>query len=180
MGMLNVIAGLVEESPWTFIIPAALVSTGSGIWVWNQLQPITHSGISRASWTIIPRSQDRLWWHMGSQAGQPCMQIVGDFYFTNTGETSSHIVKAYLVIHYLKWGVMPLSKRVEGNAMLRHPAGDSYGLHEIMPHFMTEGRADWYLTPAVVESGKPLYGRPCFIDQYGNEHWVGALTWKYN
>lgn len=129
---------------------------------------------------VIPFNQHFLWWGMGTISGKPMMQVVGDFHFTNITTERALIVKTYFVAYSKKWKFLPLKTKVEGLVFVQHPQGNLHGNYEIMPRSTAEGRADWIIEPPVCPAGKALYGRACFIDRYGNEHWTEKLRWEHH
>jgi hypothetical protein len=126
-------------------------------------------GVPKKTLVILPQHERTLWWHMGGIGGQPAMQIVGDFYFSNITSETMLVPKTYFVAYYQKWRLIPMRQKVEGNIFPR----------PIVPRKTIDCRVDWWLTPPIKEPGQRLHGRACFIDKFGNEHWTDVLTWQY-
>jgi len=128
---------------------------------------------------VLPARAENLWWQMGEQDGLPCMQVVGDFHFTNISAEPVLIPKTHFVVYGTRYVLLPLRRRVEGTILVRQAQGYLFGRTDVPSREMTEGRAEWMVQPPIRLEGQNLKGRACFIDGYGNEHWTPMLTWRH-
>src|SRR5262249_46690167 len=119
---------------------------------------------------LIPVSQgNALWWHMGSQGGQPAMQIVGDLNVTNISKYGVFVMGARL-----------RKPRATGWAIVRGKDSDVYGTrHPIPAGSVSDLRFSFFVQPAVEREGKPFRAAVAIVDQFGNEHWLKGLKFRY-
>jgi hypothetical protein len=150
---------------------------------WEKLK----ARVARAYWRVpkttlivLPDHETRLWWHMGGVSGKPAMQIVGDFYFTNITSEPILVTKTFILAYTWKCGFIPFPKRVEGHVFVQHAERDVSGPYHILPRHTSKGMANWWIQPPIKKEGQTLRARTCFIDHFGNEHWLPALTWRYS
>lgn len=119
-------------------------------------------------------------WRMATRDGKPAMQILADFYLTNTTrEHEIFITQAFFVFYPNPWW-FPFSRRVEGQVLVknRFAAKGIAGKYGIPPCATFEGFAEWWVQPPVKNEGQNLTGRVCFVDQFENEHWTAVSKWK--
>ena len=128
---------------------------------------------------VLPARADNVWWEMGQRDGLPCMQILGEFFFTNISTDPVSIPKTYLVVYGSRYVFLPTRRLVEGTILVRQAQGYLYGHTDIPARELTAGRADWVVQPPLRMEGQLLRGRACFIDGYGNEHWTPIMTWQH-
>ena len=119
-------------------------------------------------------------WRMGTIDETPAMQIVADFYLTNTTQEDLFILKTYFV-RYTCNGWVPASLPAEGHAFVKKHLvdGDASGKYKIPPGSTYQGHAAWWIQPAMKNEGETLTGRGCFIDQFDNEYWTPVIKWTY-
>ena len=120
---------------------------------------------------LVPVSrQNALWWHMGSMAGQPAMQIVGDLNITNVS----------------KYGVVVMGARLRkpravGHAFVREQTSGTYSSKSVVPQGgISDLRFDFFVQPPVKREGDSFMGDVAIIDQFGNEHWLKGLEFRYS
>lgn len=135
--------------------------------------------VPRKTLIVLPARADNLWWETGEQDGNPCMQVAGDFFFTNISADPVLVPKTRLVVYGTRYLFIPTRRLVEGNILVRQAQGYLFGHTDIPARELTEGRADWIVQPPIRLEGQVLRGQACFIDGYGNEHWTPMLTWRH-
>jgi hypothetical protein len=119
---------------------------------------------------LIPVTrQNALWWHMGSMGDQPAMQVVGDLNVTNISKYGVYVMGAKL-----------RKPKAVGHAFVRAQESDMYGAKNIIPHGgVSDLRFDFFVQPSVREKGETFKADIAIIDQFGNEHWLKGLEFKY-
>lgn len=135
--------------------------------------------VPKRTLVVLPAQAANVWWEMGQKDGAPCMQVVGEFFFTNISSEPVLVPKTSLVVYGARYWFIPTSHRVEGNILVRQAQGYLYGHTDIPSRGLTEGRADWLIIPPVRQKGERLQGRACFIDGYGNEHWTPMIAFAF-
>ena len=117
-------------------------------------------------------------WRMGTIDDTPAMQIVADFYLTNTTQEDLFILKTYFV-RYTCNGWVPSSLPVEGHAFVKNQMveGEGSEKYKIPPGSTYEGHAAWWIHPPIMNEGETLTGRGCFVDQFDNEYWTPVIKW---
>ena len=116
------------------------------------------SPVPRQTLRILAQTRG-CWWHMGSVADKPAMQVVADWHITNITEGPVYLLKARIA--------KPLT---EGSVFTRHPKQDVYGRYPILPRATTEARSDFWITPPVRNVGENFKTTVVLTDQYGNDH----------
>jgi hypothetical protein len=118
---------------------------------------------------VIPEPRiNAFWWSMGRAGDTPIMQVVADFYVTNTTERPIQLAGALLKVN--RWLV--LSRTERGNTMVKDLSSVYSGNYPVIPHRMTKVRADFQFVRPFVKAKRAFNSRIALIDQYGNEHWV--------
>lgn len=119
---------------------------------------------------LIPVARDNaLWWHMGSMGDQPAMQIVGDLNVTNISKYGVYVMGAKL-----------RKPKAVGHAFVRAQGSDMYDTKSIIPEGgVTDLRFDFFVQPPVRNKGEPFTADVAIIDQFGNEHWLKGLEFRY-
>lgn len=171
-------------------IVCLVVVTGGIYRVW-QLQiggwrQVVGARVARLYWSVprktlivLPARADNLCWESGEQDGNPCMQVAGNFFFTNIGTDPVLVPKTHLVVYGTRYLFLPTRRLVEGSILVRQAQGYLFGHTDIPARELTEGHADWVVQPPIRLEGQVLRGQACFIDGYGNEHWTPMLSWQY-
>jgi len=96
------------------------------------------------------------------------MQIVGDLNITNISKYGVYLVAARL-----------RKPKAAGYVAVRAQNSNLYGNYVIPPSAVSDLRFDFYIQPPVCEQGKPFKGDVAILDQFGNEHWLKALEFRY-
>jgi len=120
---------------------------------------------------LIPVSRhNALWWHMGAMGDQPAMQIVGDLNVTNISKYGVFVMGAKL-----------RKPKAVGHALVREHDSNMYGTKHVIPQgAVSDLRFDFFVQPPVRENGEVFTADVAIIDQFGNEHWLKDLEFKYN
>ena len=120
-------------------------------------------------------------WRMGTINETPAMQIVADFYLTNTTQEDLFILKTFFV-RYTCNGWVPSSLPIEGRAFVKNHMveGEGSEKYKIPPHSTYQGHAVWWINPAIMSEGETLAGRGCFVDQFDTEYWTPVIRWTYS
>jgi hypothetical protein len=100
---------------------------------------------------------------MGSTAGQPMMQIVGDFDVTNM--TTYPIVLSAVKMKKPKY---------YGHVTVWHESNN-----QIPPGALRKIRFHFHLSPPFLKQGEPLEADIAVLDQFGNEHWIRNVHFRY-
>ena len=105
-----------------------------------------------------------LWWGMGTAAGKPAMQIVGDFQATNT----SHYAIRICGMNFIR------PRNVEVLLQMVTLEDAKTGMHSsknfIPKRAIGELRMMFFIAPPICHDGEPLVADISFIDQFNNEH----------
>jgi hypothetical protein len=146
--------------------------TGFFKWIINlyrriQQFPTTNIAIPKKTVILIP-IPNGLWWHMGGRGNEPVMQIVGDLNVTN--------ISKYGI--YLK-AVRLRKPKTDGHVMLRAHQANVYGNYMIPKGAVRDLRFDIFVEPLICEKGKPFKADVAIINQFGNEHWLKGLEFRY-
>jgi hypothetical protein len=108
------------------------------------------------------------------------MQVVGDFHFANSSATDEVVIpKAFLVVHFLRWRLIPARLKVESTIGVKSQSSDIYGPYPIPPRGTTTGRAMWLIEPPLLKPPHRRRAKAGFVDQFGSEHWTPILNCKY-
>jgi hypothetical protein len=120
---------------------------------------------------IIPPNPNThaTWWHMGSSAGKPAMQVVGQS-FKATNITKYGI---YLCAAKMK------TPRLFGHVSVKDSKSQYHGFYEIPPGGISDISFDFWIIPPVKEEGKSFKADVAIIDQFGNEHWIKGIEFIY-
>jgi hypothetical protein len=119
---------------------------------------------------LMPVSRyNALWWHLGTLEKQPAMQIVGDLNVTNISTFDVVVRGAKIRKH----------KAALSHAFVRQQGGDMYGQYPIPAGGITELRFDFFVQPPTREVGQLFKADIAIIDQFGNEHWLKDLEFRY-
>lgn len=144
------------------------------IWRWGValFRPKLPAGtIEIPSRTLIVQPKphpNAFWWHMGSSAGQPAMQIVGDVTVTNISNykvltTASRLRKPQVIGQAHR---MRLNSRDSDDEMI-----DARAIADV--------RINFWVMPPFREANHPFRADIAIVDQFGNEHWLKNVEFKY-
>ncbi len=108
-------------------------------------------------------------WSTCTVSGSPAMQLVGHFNVTNITESDIRLPVARMKRPKLlgEVSIMPAGSR-------------TYGTHPLPPGEMTELVVNLFIQPPIRAEGDPLFADIAIIDQFGNEHWVKHVEFKYS
>jgi len=110
-----------------------------------------------------------IWWHMGSVGNEPAMQISGHFLVTNISKYNILITSAKM-----------RRPHIIGNAYCRATGGDIYGSYFIPSGETTDLSFDFWIVPPVKKKREEFKADIAILDQFGNEHWVKDVTFRYS
>jgi len=129
--------------------------------------------IPKETLRIALKNENAYWWHMGSRAGDPTMQVVGDFFITNSWTEPVRLPQ--MELRYGFWG----RKGVRGAIMVEGP-NRYYGMYNIEPNDTRDSRADFWIFPPVRRVNQDFVAHTIiFYDQFGNKHKVKKLRFRY-
>jgi len=169
VGIAGAVATVVLN--WSKVISGAgkLISG-----VLRRVQPAPSSGTPQRTVILIPEVQiNSLWWHQGSQAGRPALQVVGDFNITNTWTLPVKLAAAKL-----RYREGLRRKTVLGMVDVKDFASHYHGRYAMLPNAMTPARVHFFAANTTREETRPLVADIAVVDQFGNEHWIKGLTFK--
>jgi len=116
----------------------------------------------------IPYS-NATWWHMGSSRDKPAMQIVGGFTVTN-------ITKYDILLTVAK---MKKPKKSLGPVSVKDVNSQYHGNYPIPPGTTTNMTFDFWIIPPFKEKGENFTADIKILDQFGNEHLIKKVEFKY-
>lgn len=143
-------------------------------WLTSHLAPKPVKGvIDVPSKTLICMPVSRpnaLWWHMGSNGSEPAMQIVGDLNVTNIAKRGVYVMEAKL-----------RRPKAVGHAIVRAQNSNLYDTKHIIPQGgISDLRFDFFVQPPVRTAGQKFTADVAIVDQFGNEHWLKDLEFRYH
>lgn len=136
-------------------------------WV-GRLLPGSVSPVSNKTIQVVEVPQ-RPWWHMGSSNSEPAMQVVCHWYVTNLTDRPIRVLAARL-----------LRPETTGMVSTKHPSDNIFGQYPIHPGATTELSADFWIKPPVREKGQEFKATVVLVDQFGNEHRVKNVIFRYS
>jgi hypothetical protein len=128
-------------------------------WVRVTWRKLRYNSYPRDTIRVV-KHPDPSWWHMGSVSGEPAMQVVGTWYVTNITDTAVRVLAARLE-----------NPRRDGTVSLTQP---------ISPGDTTRVATDFWVSPPVRSEGQEFRATVVLVDQYGNEHRVKNVVFRYN
>jgi len=166
---LNIIIGILAGIATIF---GFVTGTFSKLWHWiknkiNRKSPTFD--IPKRTIIIVPKHHpDATWWHMGSTKGEPAMQIVGDFTVTN-------ITKYNILLTVAK---MKKPKSI-GPVLVKDADSQYHGSYPILPGGTTKMSCDFWIAPPFKAKGESFTTDIAILDQFGNEHRIKKVEFKY-
>jgi hypothetical protein len=142
--------------------------------LWHKLFPkkddsTIYLEIPKRTIIIAPRSSNHnTWWHMGSVANKPAMQVVGRFQVTN-------ITKYAVILSAVKMK----KPRYMGTVMVTDSESDYHGMYQVPPGGFTDLSFDFWIVPPFKKQGDTFSSDVAVLDQFGNEHWIKNIIFKY-
>lgn len=109
------------------------------------------------------------WWHMGSSSGQPAMQIAGHFNVTN-------VTKYAVILSAVKMK----KPRYMGTVMVKNSKSNYHGMYQIPPGGFTDMSFDFWIMPPFKKKGESFVADIAVLDQFGNEHWIKKVNFRYS
>jgi len=109
------------------------------------------------------------WWHMGSSAGKPSMQVSSRFRVTNI--TKGNIL---LVVAKMK------KPNILGHVMVQDMNSNYFGSYPIPPGGSTEMSFDFWIIPPIKKEGENFYADIAILDQFNNHHWMKKVEFLYS
>ncbi len=157
----------------------ALGVLGAGLWkYWEKIiglfkrQEKTHPNqidIPKKTLTLIEEKlTNQTWWHMGSSGEKPAMQIVTQFKATNITNLDILVTQARMK-----------KPKCYGHVLTRHPDQNMYGSYMIPARKISEVSLDFWVMPPIKKKGESFKADIGVVDQFGNEHWVKGIEFKY-
>lgn len=132
--------------------------------------PDTALHIPRKTLVLLPKpGRGSTWWHLGSVGDQPAMQIVGSFTVTNI--TRLNILPAVAKMR---------KPALLGHVMVKDLHSDYHGAYPIPPAGTTDLSLDFWISPPVCDEGRAFTADLAVVDQFGNEHWLKGVEFKYS
>jgi hypothetical protein len=126
---------------------------------------------------VVPKETVRLvpalgrggnWWHMASISNQPAMQISLKLSVTNISDGDV----------YLMGAKMRKPPAVAAVAM-RAQESDIHGGYMIPKGCISQLIGSFWIQPPVRAAGQPFKTDVAIIDQFGNEHWLTGVEFRY-
>lgn len=106
---------------------------------------------------------------MGLSKDKPAMQVVSQWYATNI--TTEQVVVTNGFIRKPKTEtVMPL---------IKHPNSNVFGRYPILPRKTTQLMLDFWIQPPLHKEGESFKADVVILDQFGNEHEIKNVEFKY-
>jgi hypothetical protein len=149
--------------------------TGAFKWLWLKIVHLFKGSeelalrIPKKTLVMVPvPGHGAYWWHMGSLAEKPAMQIVGHYTITNV----------------TKLGIVPTVAKLKkprslGHVMVREITSQMHGSFVIPPSATTDLQFDFWIVPPVRKEGEPFVADVAVLDQFGNEHWLRRIEFVY-
>jgi len=130
--------------------------------------------IPKQTLIVMPEGRiNALWWGMGTAAGKPAMQIVGDFQATNT----SHYAIRISGMNFIR------PRNVEVLLQRVTVEDAKTGMHSsknfIPKRAIGELRMMFFIAPPICHDGETLVTDISFIDQFNNEHVLNDLRFRH-
>jgi hypothetical protein len=138
----------------------------------KQLLVSEKNQIPRKTLVLLPLPRENaIWWHMGGVGGEPAMQICADLRVTNISRhnimlTAFKLKKPNSIGHAHPFNQTDIIK--EGSEFLI-PAGAS-----------VEVRCHCWVQPPVKNKEQEFKADIAVVDQFGNEHWMKKVKFKYS
>jgi hypothetical protein len=155
------------------MIVGALTGSLQKVWRWLRARwSASESAIPIPSRTlrILPQPHpNALQWHLGARGEAPVMQIVGDFLVTNVTKLDVMVPAAKL-----------RKPTTVGFATVRASDSNLHGQYPISPGDTSDLRFLIWVEPPVRKKGETFRADVALIDQFGNEHWMKKLEFKYS
>ena len=162
--LVKLLAGLVVIITGVFAVFKYGKNKLRQFWRWVRRQP----SIPLQTITIVPDQVKSPWWHMGSENEAPGMQIVSNWYVTNITDKNVHML-----------GARMRRPKSEGNVWTTQPTSNVSSPNLIQRGTTTEVTVDFWIKPPVREKGEDFKATIALIDQFGNEHWIKRVKFRY-
>jgi hypothetical protein len=118
---------------------------------------------------IVPDPfKNATWWHMGSSSKEPGMQVSGGFTVTNISTSKVLLTSAKM-----------RKPRILGHVFVQEIGAGAHGTFAIPPGESTSMVFDFWIQPPVKREGEVFVADVAIQDQYGNEHWIKKVEFKY-
>ena len=125
------------------------------------------TGVPRDTMRIVPKPTGT-WWHMGARGNDPAMQVASHWYVTNITDDELRILGARIP-----------RPHAEGHVAVEHPERRIFGDYPILPGATSEVIVDLWVEPPVRQAGQEFKATLVLIDQFGNEHKIKKVVFKY-
>lgn len=109
------------------------------------------------------------WWHMGSSSGNPAMQVDGHFTVTNITKYNIRLTAAKMK-----------KPEILGHVHVEDFESDYYGDYPIPPGGTTDMSFHFWIVPPFKKKGESFFADVAILDQFGNEHWIRKIEFKYS
>jgi len=150
--------------------------TGFFKWAFNRIKRSFSSKeeivykIPKKTIVVVPKPDPKaVWWHMGSSGGKPAMQITGDFTVTN-------ITKYNILLTVAK---MKKPKAL-GFIDVKDIKSNYYGNYLIPDGLTTDMSFHFWIMPPFKEKNEAFRADVAILDQFGNEHWIKGIEFRYS
>lgn len=126
--------------------------------------------IPKKTVVVLPKAgSSSTWWHMGSSSGKPAMQIVGDFTVTNL--TKFNIL---LCVAKMK------NPKILGSVLVKDFNSNYHGSYMIPGGGTTDMSFNFWIMPPLRKENESFVADVAILDQFGNEHWIKKIKFKYS
>lgn len=109
------------------------------------------------------------WWHMGSVNHSPAMQIVCEWHATNLTKIPVVVTTAFI----------KKPKTEANHPMVKHPYKNVVGNYRIQPNDTTKLMLDFWIATPLRKEGETFKATVIVKDQFGNEHRIKDVEFKY-
>jgi hypothetical protein len=128
-----------------------------------------YSPIPKRTIILAPDPDPRnTWWYMGSEFGEPAMQVVGRFKVTNITKFSIVLVAAKM-----------RKPKYMGHVLVKDSQSNYHGEYQIPPGGFTDLDFHFCIIPPFKKEGEPFFADIAILDQFGNEHWIKEIQFIY-
>ncbi len=171
-----------QLSIWLTVVTSLLAFigyfTGFFKWLWDKIKNFFHRNqeillkIPSKTIIVLPENtqlqQATTWWHLGSNAGKPIMQVVGNFIVTN-------ITKGNILLT----GAELKKPKIRGMVHVKDVNSQFHGSYAIPPGYTTKMSIDFLIEPPTIQMNKSFFADIAIYDQFGNKHWIKNIEFKY-
>ena len=169
LSQLNLVIGILIGA-----ITILAYVKGVFAWIWEKIKSVISPSsdvIPKKTLILLPLPRDNAtWWHMGGVGGKPAMQIVGDIRVTNISRYNILLSACKLK-----------RPKVIGHAHIFSNIGaiEENGEFLIPEQGTCQVRISCWIVPPVKKENQNFVTDLAIIDQFGNEHWMKKVEFRY-